>query len=169
MFLCYIDESGTPDIPGNTSHYVLAGVSIPVEKWKDCDKEIEALKTRFGLAQEEIHVAWMLRHYLEQSKIPDFVALDYQQRRYQVNALRNAELLRLQRSKNKSHYRQTKKNFQKTDSYIHLTYDQRKNLILSLARTVSGWGFSRLFAECIDKIHFDPARYKHTVDEQAFE
>ena len=24
MYLCYIDESGTPDIPGNTSHYVLA-------------------------------------------------------------------------------------------------------------------------------------------------
>jgi len=169
MFICYIDESGTPDIPGNTSHYVLAGVSIPVEKWKDCDKEIETIKTRYGLAQEEIHVAWMLRHYLEQSKIPDFASLDYQQRRYQVNALRTAELLRLQRSKNKNHYRQTKKNFQKTDSYIHLTYEQRNSLIVSLARTVSGWGFARLFAECIDKIHFDPARYKNTVDEQAFE
>ena len=29
MQLCYIDESGTPDVLGNTSHYVLAGISVP--------------------------------------------------------------------------------------------------------------------------------------------
>ena len=40
MYLCYIDESGTPDVPGNTSHYVLAGVSIPVQYWRDCDEEL---------------------------------------------------------------------------------------------------------------------------------
>ena len=66
MLICYIDESGTPDIPGNTSHYILAGVSIPVEKWKDCDKDIETIKTRFGLAHQEIHVAWILRRYIKE-------------------------------------------------------------------------------------------------------
>lgn len=169
MLLCYIDESGTPDIPGNTSHYILAGVSIPVEKWKDCDQDIETIKTRYGLAHQEIHVAWMMRHYIEQSKVHNFNSLDYQQRRYQVTALRNTELLRLQRAKNKSHYRQTKKNYQKTDTYIHLNYDERKNLILNIAKVVSQWGFVRLFAECIDKIYFDPTRAKQTIDEQAFE
>ncbi len=29
MFLCYIDESGTSNIPGNTSHFILAGLAIP--------------------------------------------------------------------------------------------------------------------------------------------
>ncbi|MDP2982521.1 MAG: DUF3800 domain-containing protein [Candidatus Latescibacter sp.] len=48
MYLCYIDESGTPDIPGNTSHYILAGVSIPVQYWKDCDNDIENIKSKYG-------------------------------------------------------------------------------------------------------------------------
>ena len=26
VYFCYIDESGTPQVPGNTSHYVLCGV-----------------------------------------------------------------------------------------------------------------------------------------------
>ncbi len=34
MHLCYIDESGTPDVPGNTSHYVLAGLYVADEDWK---------------------------------------------------------------------------------------------------------------------------------------
>lgn len=169
MLICYIDESGTPDIPGNTSHYILAGVSIPVEKWKDCDRDIETLKTRVGLAHQEIHVAWMLRRYLEQTKISGFDALDYQQRRYQVNAFRTTELLRLQRAKNRPLYKQTRKNYQQTDAYVHLTYDERKNFTLNMARLVSGWGFARLFAECINKIYFDPNRAKQTIDEQAFE
>ena len=44
MYLCYVDESGTPDIPGNTSHFVLAGISTPVWHWKNCDQEIRAIK-----------------------------------------------------------------------------------------------------------------------------
>lgn len=38
VYFCYIDESGTPQVPGNTSHYVLCGVSIPVKFWKKCDR-----------------------------------------------------------------------------------------------------------------------------------
>jgi hypothetical protein len=169
MYLCYIDESGTPDIPGNTSHYVLAGVSVPVQYWKDCDKDLEKVKSKYGLADGEIHVAWMLRSYPEQNKIAGFESLDYPQRRYQVNAFRTAELLRLQRSKNPPLYKQTRKNYQKTEGYIHLTYNERQSLIREIAQMLSGWGFARLFAECVDKIHFDPARTPKTVDEQAFE
>ncbi len=169
MYFCYIDESGTPDIPGNTSHYILAGLSIPVQYWKDCDRDIEIIKQRYRLANKEIHVAWILRSYLEQTKIPNFDTLDYQQRRFQVSAIRNAELLRLQRSGNPSLYKQTRKNYYKTDDYIHLSYDERKNLIREIASALAGWGFARLFAECINKIHFDPFRTSKTVDEQAFE
>jgi hypothetical protein len=38
-----------------------------------------------------------------------------------------------------------------------------------VARVIGNWGFARLFAECVDKIHFDPKRTKQSVDEQAFE
>ncbi|MBU1627456.1 DUF3800 domain-containing protein, partial [bacterium] len=44
MIICYIDESGTPDIPGNTSHFVLCGLSIPISKWKDCESKICQIK-----------------------------------------------------------------------------------------------------------------------------
>jgi len=66
-------------------------------------------------------------------------------------------------------YKQTKKNYRQTENYIHLTRDERRAFILEIADRVSRWGFARLFAECIDKIHFDPLRSPRTVDEQAFE
>jgi hypothetical protein len=169
MYLCYVDESGTSDIPGNTSHFVLAGLSTPVWHWRDCDREIRDVKATYALENAEIHAAWMVRSYLEQTKVVDFDKLDHAQRRYEVGKLRNAELLRLQRSKNPKLYKQTRKNYRKTEDYIHLTHSERLSFIEKVAQTVSGWGFARLFAECVDKIHFDPARAARPVDEQAFE
>jgi len=84
MYLCYIDESGTSDIPGNTSHFILAGLSVPIWHWKDCDREIEAIKRNYSLKNLEIHVAWLLRPYLEQTRIADFKSLNYMQRRFEV-------------------------------------------------------------------------------------
>ena len=46
MYLYYTDESGTSDIPGNTSHFVLAGVSIPIWHWRDADGEVIAIEQR---------------------------------------------------------------------------------------------------------------------------
>lgn len=109
MYLCYIDESGTSDIPGNTSHFVLAGISIPIWCWKEYDNQINKIKKDFSLEGEEIHVAWMLRKYIEQDKIPDFDKLDYKQRYYEVNRIRKAEIFKLQRSKNRKLYHRTKK------------------------------------------------------------
>jgi hypothetical protein len=169
MYLCYIDESGTPDIPGNTSHYVLAGLAVPIKNWKSCDQQVYSIKKKYGLEKSEIHVAWILRPYLEQGRIADFDQLDYIQRVSQVQTLRNAELLRLQRTGNSKLYRQTRKNYQKTEAYVHLSYGERNRFISEVAQTVSQWGFARLFAECVDKIHFDPIRTSTTIDEQAFE
>jgi hypothetical protein len=55
MIFCYIDESGTKDIPGNTSHYVLAGLSIPVSKWKQCEIEVQRIIDKYYLTDAEIH------------------------------------------------------------------------------------------------------------------
>ncbi len=41
--------------------------------------------------------------------------------------------------------------------------------IRDIATAISNWGFARLFAECIDKVYFDPTRTTSTPDEQAFE
>ncbi len=169
MFLCYIDESGTSSIPGNTSHFILVGLSIPIWHWKDCDHDITRIKEKYDLLNAEIHTAWILRKYLEQSRIPNFDSLHYSQRRSEVERLRKTALLRLQKSGNSKLYKQTKKNYQKTDDYTHLNLNERRSLILEIAECVSNWGFARLFAECIDKIHFDPTIAPKTIDEQAFE
>ena len=78
-------------------------------------------------------------------------------------------MLRLQRSGNSRLYRQTKKNYDKTKDYIHLTHRERRNLINELAQCVGTWGYARLFAECIDKTHFDPTRAHYSIEEQAFD
>lgn len=169
MYLCYVDESGTSELTGNTSHFVLTGLSIPIWRWKECDKIVHDVKTKYGLASSEIHVAWLLRQYREQSRIPNFDAMDYRQRRSEVETWRKGELLRLQRARNPQLFKQTRKNFIQTQNYIHLNYAERQNLVKQLAQILGRWGYARLFAECIDKVHFDPSRSTHTIDEQAFE
>ena len=169
MHLCYIDESGTPETSGNTSHYVLAGLSIPIERWRDCDQEIEALKRKYGLGGQEIHVAWLLRTYLEQSRILDFASLDFAQRRARVASLRLQELLRVQRAKNPALLKQTKKNYHETERYMHLSHDDRRTFVREFAQCVANWSFARLFAECIDKVHFDPVRTGKSIGEQSLE
>jgi hypothetical protein len=169
MILCYLDESGTPAIPGNTSHYVLAGLTIPIDKWKKCESDVRKLKTKFNLSGCEIHTGWIIRHYKEQEFIKDFQSLPYDARRHEVIKNRKKELLRLNNPKDKNNYHQTKKNYRLTDNYIHLTFSERISFINELAQLIGSWKFCRLFAECIDKIHFDPSRSRYSVDEQAFE
>ncbi|HUW39058.1 MAG TPA: DUF3800 domain-containing protein [Rhodocyclaceae bacterium] len=169
MHLCYIDESGTSSIPGNTSHFILAGLTVPIWHWKDCDVAISNLKKKFRLEDAEIHTGWLIRPYSEQTKIPDFDRLSYQQRRSLVEQERKAELLRLQRSGKPERYKQAKKNYEKTTKYTHLTFPERRDFVRQVADCVGGWGFARLFAECIDKVHFDPSRHTYSLDEQAFD
>ncbi|MDR1838066.1 MAG: DUF3800 domain-containing protein [Treponema sp.] len=168
MLLCYIDESGTPETTGNTSHYVLAGLAIPVYKWKEAELDINKIKQKYGLEHKEIHTAWLLRKYIEQSKIPGFESLSIDKRIYEVQKYRKAELLGLQKANHKS-YKQTKKNYRETEGYIQLSFNERKTLITELAQTVSRWNYARLFAECIDKVKYDPCRSNNTISEQAFE
>jgi hypothetical protein len=168
MYLCYIDESGTPSIPGNTSHFILCGLAIPAYHWKDCDRDIARLKSKWSLQDCEIHTAWMIRPYLEQRKIENFNRLDYKERYSEVMKYRKNELYRLQKVNIKL-FHLTKKIYRKTESYIHLSFEERKQVISDFADVIGKWGFARLFAECIDKVHFDPSRSTQTIEEQAFE
>ncbi|ULH30859.1 DUF3800 domain-containing protein [Leptospira weilii] len=169
MYLCYLDESGTPNIPGNTSHYVLAGLSIPVKFWNISEKQIDNIKRKFNLEGAEIHTGWILRPYYEQQNIPNFESLDHIQRKQEVERFRISEIHKLQRQKNSKRLKQTKKNFRETASYIHLTYTERLNFITELAQTIANWSYARLFAECIDKLHFNPTISARPLDEHALE
>lgn len=169
MYLCYIDESGTPDIPGNTTHFILAGLSIPIWHWKNCDHEIDSIKRRYELNHNEIHIAFMLRKYIEQSKVPKFEQMNYEERRREVEKQRLLEILRLQKERKTSQLKQTKITYRKTNDYIHLTLVERQNVVRSIAEKIGSWGSARLFAECIDKLHFNPVRARCTIDEQCFE
>lgn len=169
VYFCYIDESGTPQIPGNTSHYVLCGVSIPVKYWKKCDKTINTLKRKYGLENAEIHTGWIMRTYLEQSRIIDFESLNYEDRRREVIKMRKAEIFRMQKKKDTRGLKQLKKNYKHTEPYIHLTHEERMNFLREIADSVGQSSFIRIFAECIDKVFFDPTKSKLTVDEQALE
>lgn len=169
VYFCYIDESGTPQIPGNTSHYILCGISIPVKYWKRCDRQINSIKTKYGLATAEIHTGWIKREYLEQSKINGFDTMSYTERRSAVISARTSELYRIKKSNNPKALKQAKKNYAKTEAYIHLTFNERMCFLQEIADTVGRWSYARIFAECIDKVFFDPTKASHSTDEQAFE
>lgn len=169
MYLCYIDESGTPEATGNTSHFILARISIPIWHWQNYEKEIRTIQRKYDLEESEIHTAWILRSYHEQSLITDFEKMKYTQRRAEVESYRRGELLRLQRQANPKLLKQVKKNFRETNQYIHLTQNERRSYLIDLAKCISNWRSARLFAECIDKVHFDPIKAKQSTDEQAFE
>ncbi len=141
---------------------------MPDQFWKQHHTQLERIKRRYGLENAEIHVAWMMRAYHEQSLIHGFESLDSARRRSEVRKKRTAELLRLQKVNNRR-YKQTKKNYKKTEEYVHLTLDERRQVVTDVAQLVSDWGVVRLFAECIDKVHFDPVIANTTVHEQAFE
>ncbi|HJW41422.1 MAG TPA: DUF3800 domain-containing protein [Rhizomicrobium sp.] len=169
MYLCYIDESGVPEVPGNSTHFVLAGLTLPIWHWRDADRQVGAIMRRYGLANAELHTAWLRRKYPEQEKVPGFAQLGYDARRFAVRQVRAAHLLKLRQTGQSKTYQQAKKNFAKSEEYTHLTYDDRINLTREVADCIGGWGFARLFAECIDKLHFNPARTGRTIEQQAFE
>ena len=170
LYCCYIDESGTSALPGTSSHFVLAGLSIPIYKWKSAEKDIDIIKKKYGLSGKEIHTGWLIRKFKEQESITNFKNLSLTDRKNEVNRLRSKELYALQK---KSGYakqlKQIKKNFRQTEDYIHLTYQERRDFVLEVAKMVGSWGFARLFAECVDKTHYPLVFSNGNLDEHCFE
>lgn len=109
-----------------------------------------------------------MRPYDEQRLLSGFATMTHESRRSEVSRQRSAEPLRIQKANGKG-YRQTRKNYQETEAYVHLTMDERRQAVTGIAKLVSDWGVVRLFTECIDKLRFDPARTNRTVHEPAFE
>lgn len=169
MYLCYVDESGVSEIPGNSSHFVLAGLAIPIDHWREADAAVSAVMDRYGLSNQELHTAWLVRKYIEQSKIGGFDSMDWVRRRSEVEKYRVAEVYRVRKLGIGKRNSELKKNYKKTAAYIHLTLAERQKLAREIATVVSSWTWARLFAESINKAHFDPARAHRGIGEQAFE
>lgn len=150
MYICYVDESGTVERTGNTEHFVLVGLAIPGETWRQKDDAVSAVKARYGLAEAEIHTAWMLREYAEQRAIPGFEGMPSHER---VNAVKGARLLKLSKVTRDSRRREQVSSYRKTEAYIHLTRDQRTACVRELADLVGSWGDARAFGDAHNKRH----------------
>jgi hypothetical protein len=154
MYLCYIDESGVPEIGRGTSHFVLVGLSIEAWDWKRQDRAVTAIKNRFGLSSAEVHTGWMTRRYIEQEKITNFSTLDWAQRRLQAQQGRDAQLIRVAAVKGPKDAQELRKAYRKSEAYIHLTLNERMDFLREVADLIGSWGNTRLFAEAIDKTSF---------------
>lgn len=154
MYLCYLDESGVPEIPGNSTHFVLAGIAIPIDRWREADASISEIMAKYGLAGEELHAAWLLRKYIEQSKIDGFDDLNWDERRNQVARLRVAEIHRVRKLGIAKRNSQLKKIYRRTGPYTHLTFNERNQLAREIAEAISKWEWAVLIASCLDKSYF---------------
>lgn len=148
MHICYLDESGTVDRGDASGHFVLVGLAVPAANWKVKDAQIDEIKAKFGLADKEVHTAWMLRDYPEQAAVPDFAQLSPDERRRQARAVRTQNLAKGRAAKAQ---RSLVINYKKTADYIHLTRDERRDCIRQLADLIGSWGDARLFAEAQKK------------------
>ena len=66
MFICFIDEAGTPEPkPSQLDDvFVLSGVVIPAMNWGDFDSKTEVLKRKYGLMhKDELHSTWLARPF----------------------------------------------------------------------------------------------------------
>ena len=170
MYLCYIDESGTPEVPGTSSHFILLGIAIPIDKWKDYETSIVKIKEKYELAGKEIHTAFMLRRFVEQDKIPDFEKLSYKKRRIEVNQQRAKYLIQLNSSGKSKKLNRIKRDYNKNEDYVHLTLKEREDFITEVAKQIGRWVKARVFAECIDKAHYNQAKSQYSsINHQAFE
>jgi hypothetical protein len=151
MYLLYIDESGVPELNAGTSHFVLFGLAIPVDKWAEYSGQVAQIKRRHDLLGKEIHTAWMARKYPMQEHTPNFANLSRNDRRSAVQKKRQHNLARHGGLKQPGKLRQIKQMYKKTENYIHLTYDERMSILCDLAILIRQWLDCRLFAEAIEK------------------
>ena len=81
---------------------------------------------------------------------------------------RSAQLIRVDALKGSNAARELRKNYRKTDAYIHLTLEERRDCLRELADLIGGWGNTRLFCHSIDKTSFVTAPPTIPPREEAF-
>ncbi len=166
MYFCYLDESGTPQLAAQTSHFILLGLAIPAAAWHEKDRRVNVIKSRYGLRDVEIHTGYIARRFPEQEHIAQFAEMDSIQRRAAMDTARKNSLIKAAALKTVDQLKALKKLFAKSADYIHLTHPQRTQLLRELADEIGSWNDARLFAEAVDKSVAPPG---YDVFEKAFE
>jgi hypothetical protein len=156
MYFCYLDESGTPELGAQTSHFVLLGVAIPATAWYDKDARVDRIKAKYGIKNAELHTGYIARNLPEQNKIPDFAKMDAVKRRLAVQSVRDQELIKAAALRSTDKVKALKKLYAKTRDYIHLDQAQRTQLLREVADEVGNWTDIRLFADALDKTKVAP-------------
>jgi hypothetical protein len=169
MRIAYLDESGTPDPGGNTSHFVLLALVIEDKSWKKKDADILAVKKKYGLAGAELHAAWMNRRFAEQEGIPGFEKLTSDERQIAMKKAREATLIKRGALHGIAEMKLLKKTFRRTDAYTHLTLPERKAFLRDVAESVKGWTDACILADCIDKTIFKKGVHRTPPLDEAFE
>jgi Protein of unknown function (DUF3800) len=157
MYLLYVDESGVtnPD-SSQTSHYVLIGLAVHVGTWFALTRRVRELKGRYALDGNtedlELHAAWMLRAYREQSIIPSFADLGFGARHDAMKEWRATRQANDWPGMRPKDVHRERKEFRKTEAYIHLTREERSALYLGALRVVAEHRRGVvLFGEAIEK------------------
>ena len=166
MYFCYLDESGTPQLGAETSHFILLGLAIPAAAWHDKDRRVNLIKARYSLEDIEIHTGWIARRFPEQEHIPNFEQMDSIERRDAVTAERTKSLIKAAALKSTDQLKSLKKRYAKSVNYIHLSNSDRTELLRDLADEIGSWNDARLFAEAVDKTATPPGM---DVFEKSFE
>lgn len=136
----------------------MIGMAVHVGTWFALSQRVSDIKKRYALDGEidqlELHAAYMLRGFHEQSLIPSFERLTRRARYDAVIEWRAHHKLTVWPTKSKREVDKEKKVFRRTEPYIHLTRAEREQLYLKALHIVGDHrrGVS-LFGEAIDKRH----------------
>ncbi len=166
MYFCYLDESGTPQLGAQTSHFILLGMAIPAAAWHQKDRRVNVIKARYGLKDAEIHTGYIARRFPEQEHIANFEKMNPTQRRAAMAQERKNSLIKAAALKTGDRLKSLKKQYAKSADYIHLTHAERTKLLQELADEIGSWNDARLFAEAVDKVTMPPGV---DIFEKAFE
>ena len=151
MYFCYLDESGTPQVGAQTSHFILLGLAIPAATWHEKDRRVSVIKQRYSLKDKEIHTGYIARRFPEQEHIANFAQMDPIQRRAAMVQERKNSLVKAAALRTNDQLKSLKKLYAKSADYIHLTHAQRTKLLQELADEIGAWADARLFADAVDK------------------
>jgi len=146
FYILYIDESGDPGANSNNDHFVLVGLAIEATTWKAKDIQLAGIKSRYRLADQEIHTAWAARNYPQQQRIPGFDTLSDADRRNRVLAERRIDIAQAAMRGDKA-VRNLLTNFRKSEAYIHLTLAERTSLLRDCADAIGSWADCRIFGD----------------------
>jgi hypothetical protein len=166
MYFCYLDESGTPQLAAQTSHFILLGLAIPAAAWHEKDQRVNVIKARYSLKDVEIHTGYIARRFPEQEHIANFEQMDSIQRRAAMGQERKNSLIKAAALNSSDRLKALKKLYAKSADYVHLTHAQRTRLLQELADEIGSWNDTRLFAEAVDKATMPPGA---DIFEKAFE